>query len=132
MLDVEKDALMSEPVGQAIVDPSGEAAGVLPPIADENAARHPDAPMRLVKITADRLIPQTSSHFELLRRKPVEKTGVFRRPKRGRIFAPILPRNRESPDSSVEIGRGDLDGHALIQVEGRRIAVCRRPFRPDP
>ena len=40
IVNVEKDAFASEPVRQAIIDPSGEAAGIFPSIAYEDAAQH--------------------------------------------------------------------------------------------
>ena len=42
IVDVEEDALVSEPFSQAIVDSSREAAGVLAPVTDEDAAQHVD------------------------------------------------------------------------------------------
>ena len=37
-VDIEEDALVSEPADQPVVDPPGEAARILAPIADEHAA----------------------------------------------------------------------------------------------
>ena len=42
-IDVEEDVLPPEAAGQAIVDLPCVSAGVLAPIADEDAARHVDA-----------------------------------------------------------------------------------------
>ena len=40
IVDVEEDVLSFQPFRQAIVNPPGEAAGILAPIADEDAAQH--------------------------------------------------------------------------------------------
>src|SRR5271165_1089582 len=57
VLDVEKNVTGSEPTPQAVADTSRNPCGILPPIADEDAARHPDVPMRLVKTTAASAAP---------------------------------------------------------------------------
>jgi len=52
---VEKDVLASQPVRQTI-DPPREAAGILSPIADEDAGQHVDvlAPRELARATEER------------------------------------------------------------------------------
>src|SRR5271165_4855718 len=50
-VDIEKDVLASKAAGQTIVYPPGEAAGILSPIANEDAAKHA-MPSRTKEISA--------------------------------------------------------------------------------